>query len=365
MARKNQTQDTTSTSVETSLADSVRLLQEEMADVRVTTVTKRQHDDLAAVVADLRSICLNIQESLAHQKHPAPDKPSYHVHSPSNSTNFHPIFQQNTSGSQIKPPKVTLSPFDGNNPLDWGTALGWYHWMENNEQITTWDNFVRDLLLRFGPSSYDNMQATLFKLRQMGSVLEYQQRFETISNLVKGLSTEALLNCFISGLKPDLRAELAILKPTTVSQAIDLAKLVETKLSDNRMRLPYRTPPSSTPPLLPTPPVAQPKTQLPIRRLTPAEMHTRRLKGLCFNCDDKYSPGHKCKSPQFLALLVDEESAPPSTWLENEETALQPEDEPPMPTARLLQQSSESEVQYQLSLAAYMGLSSKRTLRYT
>lgn len=34
---------------------------------------------------------------------------------------------------------------------------------------------------------------------------------------------------------------------------------------------------------------------LPIKRLTPAELQERREKGLCFNCNEKFGPGHRCK----------------------------------------------------------------------
>lgn len=37
-------------------------------------------------------------------------------------------------------------------------------------------------------------------------------------------------------------------------------------------------------------------------------MQARKAKGLCFNCDDKWHPGHRCKSAQFLLLLADEET---------------------------------------------------------
>ncbi|KAE8670841.1 hypothetical protein F3Y22_tig00112069pilonHSYRG00002 [Hibiscus syriacus] len=95
--------------------------------------------------------------------------------------------------SSVKPPILSLPPFNRSNPLDWifqdelyfnyyqlppedrlstisfymqGQALSWFMWMYNNRQLTTWDTFVRALEMRFGPSSYDNHRATLFKLRQ-------------------------------------------------------------------------------------------------------------------------------------------------------------------------------------------------------
>nr|KYP47145.1 hypothetical protein KK1_031245 [Cajanus cajan] len=36
-------------------------------------------------------------------------------------------------------------------------------------------------------------------------------------------------------------------------------------------------------------------------------MLARREKGLCYNCDDKFSPGHKCKARFFLLVSVDDE----------------------------------------------------------
>jgi hypothetical protein len=83
--------------------------------------------------------------------------------------------------------------------------------------------------LRFGPSTYENHQAQLFKLKQTGSVSEYQAIFEKLGNRVIGLPADAMLNCFISGLNPEIKNEIAIQKPYTISQAIGLAKLVEVK----------------------------------------------------------------------------------------------------------------------------------------
>lgn len=139
-------------------------------------------------------------------------------------------------------PKINLPPFDGSNPLGWifqadhffnyyhipqderveltafhfvGDALSWYQNQAQNFLFGSWTEFKREMELRFGPSTYENHEATLFKLRQTASVPEYQTEFEKISNRIIGLSPQTLRNCFISGLKPEIQAELAILKPTT------------------------------------------------------------------------------------------------------------------------------------------------------
>lgn len=92
-----------------------------------------------------------------------------------------------------------------------GLALGWFKWLHANHQLTIWEAFTRALELRFDPSSFANHQAALLKLFQTGSVMDCQLQFEYLSNRVVGLPVEALLNCFISGLKDDVQCELAVL----------------------------------------------------------------------------------------------------------------------------------------------------------
>ena len=40
--------------------------------------------------------------------------------------------------------------------------------------------------------------------------------------------------------------------------------------------------------------------------MTHAELKIRREKGLCYNCDDKYAPAHKCKANLFSLVKDDE-----------------------------------------------------------
>lgn len=35
---------------------------------------------------------------------------------------------------------------------------------------------------------------------------------------------------------------------------------------------------------------------MPIKKLHPAELKERRDKRLCFNCNEKFGPGHRCKN---------------------------------------------------------------------
>lgn len=243
------------------------------------------------------------------------------------------IITQTNQKPSHKTPKIHLLPFDGSNPLDWifqtehyfelnqipqnqrltqipfymqDPVLGWFKWLHTNNQLTTWSEFTRSLELRFGPSTFENHQATLFKLKQTGTVMDYQLQFETLSNRVVGMSEELLRNCFISGLRNDIQREMAVLKPESLAHTIGLAKLLEAKFHDSRPafnRFPRSTnTPQSSPSIL----GPAPSGTIPIRQLSPAEWNERKAKGLCFNCDEKWVTGHRGQSKKFLLLLEDE-----------------------------------------------------------
>ncbi|XP_058757457.1 uncharacterized protein LOC131630720 [Vicia villosa] len=238
-------------------------------------------------------------------------------------------------------PKLELPMFDGSEPLDWlfqaeqyfnfynlppenrlslisfymkGDALSWFKWMYQSHLLSDWFSFIKALELRFGPSTFENHQAELFKLKQEGSVVDYQTKFEKLGNQVVGLSPDAILNCFISGLTTEIRNEMAIHKPTSISQAIGLAKLIESKLKEAKSKFikPFT---NNYPRVAAHQPTTQPKPQpnpapsrLPIKKLSQAQIQERRAQGLCFNCDEKFVIGHKCSTSRFLILMAEEDS---------------------------------------------------------
>ncbi|XP_058767801.1 uncharacterized protein LOC131641513 [Vicia villosa] len=292
----------------------------------------------------------------------------------------------------FRTPKLELSMFDGSNPLKWlfqadqyfnfyqlppenrlgmmsfymkGEALSWFKWMYKNQELTDWFSFTRALELRFGPSTYTNHQAELFKLKQTGSVVEYQATFEKLGNQVVGLSSEAIINCFISGLLPDIQNEIALHKPTTISQAIGLAKLIESKILEakpkfpktfsNTFNRPSQVQPSFSPyPTNPKPVPLNPPPRLPIKRLSSAQIQERRAQGLCFNCDEKFIPGHRCSVGKFLLLLVDDDDSESLPTME-------PIQDQTLDSAQVI---NSDETYFQLSPQAVNGHFSPKTLKF-
>lgn len=120
----------------------------------------------------------------------------------------------------------------------------------------------------------------------------YLERFEDLLNDVGGQSSEmSLISFFIGGLEPELRFELNIIQPTSLRKAFSLAKLFEVQRGHGK-----RGGSSGT-----SEPLPASAKGLPIVRkmLTIEERKERSAKGLCFNCDESYSPGHKCKGRLF------------------------------------------------------------------
>lgn len=142
--------------------------------------------------------------------------------------------------------------------------------------------------------------------------MEYQAAFEKLGNQVIGLSPEAILNCFISGLIPQIQNKISIHKPTSISQAIGLAKLIESKIRETK---PKFQKPFSTPYSCPT------QTQhTPIPTPSPQKQTKHQ------NCQHDVSQTHSYMSvvlkacEKFLLLLVDEEEViPQENFVPNDE----------------------------------------------
>ncbi|XP_062173552.1 uncharacterized protein LOC133879017 [Alnus glutinosa] len=204
-----------------------------------------------------------------------------------------------------------------------GKALIWYQDMCDSHQFNSWMGFATALLARFGPSSYDDPMETLMRLRQYSTVEDYKGKFKSITNRLRGVSEENKLSCFLSGLKDDIRIPVKMFNPGSLLEAFSLAKMQEEHISTARRN--YRN-------FSPNPnafnaqkgggnvagqnsgtfqgggPVAGQnsgafqKAVVPVQKITPLQMEERRKKGLCYNCDSRWKPGHHCVNPKMFLI---------------------------------------------------------------
>jgi hypothetical protein len=121
----------------------------------------------------------------------------------------------------------------------------------------------------------------LTKLKQSGTVEDFIASFERLAFRIEGMTDAFFRECFISGLKEEIRAHVLMDRPSTWVEATKRAKEAQQVVSSQNRK------PSFIPRPKPVTPTA-PSAPLKIQKLTRAKMVERQLKGLCYNCDEKY-----------------------------------------------------------------------------
>lgn len=197
-------------------------------------------------------------------------------------------------------------------------VIPWFQMLQHMESVNSWSDLTHALESQFGPSPFDCPMGELFKLQQTGTVSDYYLKFMALANRPEGLSNEAVLNCFLSGLNVDIRRDVIAQRPMTLIRVVSLAKLYEEKYqpvnSNQTHNYSHRYSPisahtvnfnsapsnaaknttkTSLPSLLPTPNTPPLRNNF-VKKISPTEMQLRREKGLCYFCDDKFTFNHKC-----------------------------------------------------------------------
>ena len=172
-------------------------------------------------------------------------------------------------------------------------------------------------MLRFGTTNYEDPSEALTRLKQTSTIATYQETFEMLSHWVDGLPENYLIGCFIARLCDDIRLDVKLKQPCTLADTIGAARLIEECNSLQKKGSSYfcpqvaaftpRSAPNNTTGVLeppPTPKVGQPSTiaTIPFRRITSQEARERCEKGLCYYCDEKFSPSHRCQKPQLFMI---------------------------------------------------------------
>eukprot|EP00253_Pinus_taeda_P016461 PITA_16461 len=174
---------------------------------------------------------------------------------------------------------------------------------------------------------------------------EYINAFESLAFRTKGLTDEFYTECFISGLKETIKAQVLLHHPPTWTEACQVARKVERALAAQYSRPNF--------PAKGRPPQAKNTTQtLKVQKVSPAKMAERRKQGLCYYCDEKYSPGHKCKEPKFFQIDATDYNST--------------EEDPPLEEHEPLQDDNQQDNvsnEPVISLHALAGISSPQTLK--
>ncbi|KAA8548911.1 hypothetical protein F0562_000595 [Nyssa sinensis] len=172
-----------------------------------------------------------------------------------------------------------------------GDAQLWYQLLKQEMGVISWETFKEGLHSRYGPTQFYDFFGELTKLQQTGSVREYQTQFEKLLAKAGSLSQTQQVSCFVSGLKESIKADVLAGRPNSLSAAISLARLYEARNLSQRRAINSEV--KKGEPLNRS--AATNRPTLPVRKMSPAEIAERREKGLCYNCNEKFSPGHRCR----------------------------------------------------------------------
>ncbi|XP_071675978.1 uncharacterized protein [Lolium perenne] len=184
-----------------------------------------------------------------------------------------------------------------------GAAQTWYYSLEQDEGgMPPWDRFRELCLLRFGPPIRGSRLAELGRLAFTTTVQDFADRFQTLACHAPGVTGQQRAELFIGGLPDHIRVDVEMRDPQDLQSAMYYARAFEQRARSMQQAFPASdVRPADRPP--PTPPgqaltavthagSSDPAATRPFRRLTTAEQLERRRKGLCFNCDELYVPGH-------------------------------------------------------------------------
>ncbi|KAL1147912.1 hypothetical protein V6Z11_A10G089000 [Gossypium hirsutum] len=198
-----------------------------------------------------------------------------------------------------------------------GEAQLWFDQIEEEEENLDWECFRECCHVRFGPPMSNNPLGELANLRQTGTVEEYQRQFQSLLARTTDLKPRQQVNLFTTGLVEELRIDIEMQHPGNLGVAMNMARALERKQKVSSKMLSQtnlnwsasrNTGSNSIIPITksfakgggqtiePTENNGKIGSSAPfIKRLTRIEMAERMAKGLCYNCDESYSMGHKCK----------------------------------------------------------------------
>lgn len=108
-----------------------------------------------------------------------------------------------------------------------GDALRWFQWENKRRPIRRWDELREFILRQFRPSNGGYLCEQRLATLQTSSVTDYRRKFIETAAPLDRLPKEIMLGQFLTGLKEEIRAEVRVLKPINLEQAMELALRVE------------------------------------------------------------------------------------------------------------------------------------------
>uniref|UniRef100_A0A6N2JVX6 Chromo domain-containing protein n=1 Tax=Salix viminalis TaxID=40686 RepID=A0A6N2JVX6_SALVM len=247
-------------------------LAKSVASLHATQETQNQHQSITTSMMIATHVVANMETLIHVQQKSREDSTT------SSTSHGNPLFGEH-GGIQTRTIRLEFPKFNGEDPNGWiygaqqfftyhqtnphhrvlmasfhmeGKALNWFQDLESSGRITGWEGFTATLRTRFGPTLFNDPMEALTRLRQTATVEAYKTEFEE-----------------------------------------------ENVAAFRRNNHPSFVP---TWPIVTLPSNQEKQMIVPVQRLSQVQMKERRERGLCYNCDEKWGPGHKCKYARLFIM---------------------------------------------------------------
>ena len=256
---------------------------------------------------------------------------------------------------------------------------------KGGNEVDDWDSFKSALMRRLEPAMAYSPYSVLFILKQDGSMQEYRTRFEACAGQLKVHERKYCKTIFLNGLKEEVRAELILHPIEMLSQMMDKAELIDSgnkvffkgvsggsmvggdmgpmrsfgtfpsgrvggankgSLGSSNV-IPGASSATSHSDHKPVGGSNIGSARRGFRALSDKEYREKRAKGLCFTCDEKFTPEHVCKNKHYRYMVIEEDEV---ITEEGNEVSHEPKGEP---------KGNDME----LDVVTFAGLSTSKSLR--
>jgi hypothetical protein len=305
-------------------------MRRDINDLQKKTVTKDElqemRDSMEAKMDSMEAKIMEIMKNFVIEKTPKSENSSHEIHD-EDTTKVNQEWRNSNFGLKTNHvPKIDMRKFDGKDPITWILQMEqffdlhnvphtqkvriaslylepnqfvWYRWLCSRKSLVTWTIFMEEMIAHYEDTRSNTFFSQLINLKQKGSITEHIENFQRLNIKVTDIPDEHLIDVFIGTLKDNIQHEVRLWEPKSLENAFKVARNVESKNMAMATRRTY-------PNIYRENNAPSPKTHQPTR-LTPQQLEERKAKGLCFNCDIKYSKGHKCGEKKLFYIDCEEE----------------------------------------------------------
>jgi hypothetical protein len=154
-------------------------------------------------------------------------------------------------------PKIEMRKFDGKDPITWILQMEqlfylhdvphsqkvqisslylepnqflWYRWLCSLKSLVTWTIFTKELITHYEDTRRNNFFSQLINLKQKCLVGKHIENFQMLYIKVMDILDEHMIDAFIGTLKDNIQHEFCLWEPTSLENALRVAKMLKVKI---------------------------------------------------------------------------------------------------------------------------------------